>query len=648
MKNPLKLLFLATLVFWSLTTGYGQTLNVDSLLDVAESVDDSSRVCIYITLARHYQLTSIVESLKYAEMAYALSKENNMIWGMAEAENRMGNVYYFLADYIKALDYYFKSLEKRELIGDQYGVAGSYNNIALIYLEYQNYPRAIEYIEKSLSIHEDDLEGKAINLNNLGVIYAELKDSAKALEYCRQTLEIHEQLNNPEGKADVNNNIADLYKEFHVLDKARKYQEDALRIYEQSGNTSGIAFSKLNLGEILLLENKLDEGYVQLTEALPIARKLMARELLSSIHKHLSEYYEYTQDPKNALEQFELYTTYQDTIFEQSSDEQTLELQMKFDTENQFREIEVLSMDKKLHQIQFRKQKNLGIFLILIAGISFGLIILINIIIQFRNTAGQLTREKNVELFYSNKELKQTETELRNLNQAKDKFFSIIAHDLISPFNSFLGLSEVLFTNIQTLTVEETRKYASWIFSSATNLYNLVEDLLQWSQAQTGKLNYLPKEMLLIESVDSVYSLMEPQAREKNIQISHNIQKDLKIYADANIILTVLRNLVGNAIKFSKPDGIISIGGTLKEDMVVVSVSDKGVGIEKEMQSKLFQLDHSCSTKGTADEVGTGLGLILCHEFVEVMGGEIEVESDIGKGSTFRFTVPNMARKTDK
>ena len=619
----------------------------DTLLSQLPRTNDSTKVVIYNKLAWEFMTTSLIESLDYAKKAYELSEKKGFIWGLADAENRMGNVYYLLADYITSMNYYLKSLEKREQIHDIGGIAGSYNNIALIYLEYNNYQKAIEYLEKSLDLHaEDDLEGQAINMNNLTVIYSELQDSAMALSYARKTLALHEALFNAEGIADINNNMGDIYKTFKVLDKARYHQDRALKIYEMAHNLSGIAMSKYNIAEILFMEKRYEEAFLHLQEALPLATLLMGRELLSDIHEKLSEYYEATGRHEKALAHFEIYTAYQDTLFQQSSDAETMETQMIFDTENQLKEIELLTKDKELQALQIQKQKYFGIFFIILAGIAFTVIILVNINIQYRNTTGALIRDKNVELFYSNKELKRSELELMDLNQAKDKFFSIIAHDLISPFNSFLGLSEILVTNIKSLKPKEIRKYSSWIYTSAKNLYNLVENLLQWSRAQTGKINYKPKTILLSKSIHSVQALLHPLALEKNIRLEYEIDDAIKVFADPNIILVVLRNLVGNAIKFTPNQGQVKMkANILEEDMVEIVVEDTGTGIEIEDQGKVFRLDQSLSKKGTADEEGTGLGLILCKEFVEIMGGEIDFESVPGKGTKFKFTVPAIPKE---
>jgi signal transduction histidine kinase len=235
---------------------------------------------------------------------------------------------------------------------------------------------------------------------------------------------------------------------------------------------------------------------------------------------------------------------------------------------------------------------------------------------------------------------------LQELNQAKDKFFSIIAHDLISPFNSFLGLSEILFSNVESLKKKEIRKYASWIHTSAKNLYKLVENLLQWSRTQTGKINNKPRTIYVSKSIHSVCALLQPQAAEKNIALESEAGESLKAHVDPNIVMIVLRNLVGNAIKFTPQNGTVTIHARMIEDgMVEIRVRDTGTGIDYEDQKKIFRLDRSISKRGTENEEGTGLGLILCKEFVEIMGGHIGFESTPGEGAEFRFTIPTIPQE---
>jgi PAS domain S-box-containing protein len=236
--------------------------------------------------------------------------------------------------------------------------------------------------------------------------------------------------------------------------------------------------------------------------------------------------------------------------------------------------------------------------------------------------------------------LRQNEIRLHELNATKDKFFSIIAHDLKSPFNSILGFSELLVDQVQENNYEGIENYAKIIQKSSEQAMDLVTNLLEWSRTLTGRMEYNPEYVEIIDLINSVDDLLSPVAQNKSITILKKLPRSVPVYADKAMISTVLRNLVSNAIKFTNPGGQILILAEQKRNELKISVTDNGVGIKKEAIDKLFKIEESYSTIGTQNEKGTGLGLILCKEFVEKHGGKIWVESTLGQGSTFCFTIP--------
>jgi PAS domain S-box-containing protein len=246
------------------------------------------------------------------------------------------------------------------------------------------------------------------------------------------------------------------------------------------------------------------------------------------------------------------------------------------------------------------------------------------------------------------KGLKKSEQHLRELNMTKDKFFSIIAHDLKSPFNAILGFAELLYQDFDLYNNDDKRNFAKNIMYASKNTYKLIENLLQWSRTQTGKIKYRPDYYDFSIIANDTISVLREQAIKKNITLRSDISFNTIAYFDSNMIITLLRNLVSNAIKFSFRDSEVFIRSeyikkevdSQKKSYLQISVSDKGVGIRKENFDKLFYIDKHFKTEGTENEKGTGLGLILCKEFVEINDGTIWLESEIGKGSTFYFCLP--------
>lgn len=237
-------------------------------------------------------------------------------------------------------------------------------------------------------------------------------------------------------------------------------------------------------------------------------------------------------------------------------------------------------------------------------------------------------------------ELRKSEQQLRELNATKDKFFSIIAHDLKNPIGAFKNVLELLYENFQDFSKEEILEFIEPLKDSSNQLFALLENLLLWARAQTGKIQLEPVEFNLTDLIKSNVSLLKLQADNKQIDLSYQLSERLMVFADFNTINTILRNLINNAIKFTPKGGRIIVSAKSQDENALVTVEDNGIGMNEETQKKLFRIDVHHTTLGTAQEKGTGLGLILCKEFVQANGGKIWVESTDGKGSKFFFTIP--------
>ncbi len=238
-------------------------------------------------------------------------------------------------------------------------------------------------------------------------------------------------------------------------------------------------------------------------------------------------------------------------------------------------------------------------------------------------------------------EIKLKNEELHEINATKDKFFNIIAHDLKNPFNTIMGFSEILVEQVKEKDYDGIDKYAGFILQSSRHALVLLMNLMDWARSQTGRMEFIPEHFEMVELINEVKQLSDDTARQKTITISRDIPHNAIVFADKAMISTVLRNLVSNAIKFTKLGGEINISAKETPDELIISVADNGVGISKDRIEKIFRLDKSYSTSGTNNEKGTGLGLIICKEFVEKHGGKIWIESEEDEGSRFSFTIPD-------
>jgi signal transduction histidine kinase len=233
----------------------------------------------------------------------------------------------------------------------------------------------------------------------------------------------------------------------------------------------------------------------------------------------------------------------------------------------------------------------------------------------------------------------QSEEKLHKLNADKNLFISILGHDLKNAFNNILGFSEILLDEIDSLNKEEIKDISKNINKSAQITNKLLEDILMWARTQQGRIPFSPQNLSFTDICKNAVEAFKPSAYTKNISIDYSSANHINVFADADMLKTTLRNLVSNAIKFTNNGGAININAEQTNSNVTISVSDNGIGIKHDELKKLFDISEVLTTKGTAGEAGTGLGLLLCKEFVENHGGRIWAESEVGKGSIFRFTI---------
>jgi PAS domain S-box-containing protein len=260
------------------------------------------------------------------------------------------------------------------------------------------------------------------------------------------------------------------------------------------------------------------------------------------------------------------------------------------------------------------------------------------IIVRFEGTARDITDRKIAE-----EEIKLKNKELLLINSEKDKFFSIIAHDLRSPFNAFIGLTQIMAEELSTLSMNEIQVYAESMKNSASNLYRLLENLLNWSKIQQGLIPFNAEILRLLPIVEESMLMLLEAAKNKNIEISLNIPNDIKVSADENMLNAIIRNLVSNAIKFTPKGGKINLSASENgENYVEITIKDTGIGMTDDMIENLFKLDVNTNRPGTDGEASTGLGLILCKEFIEKHKGKLWVKCNGDKGCTFWFTIPSI------
>lgn len=248
-----------------------------------------------------------------------------------------------------------------------------------------------------------------------------------------------------------------------------------------------------------------------------------------------------------------------------------------------------------------------------------------------------------LELRLSFKKLQNYSKELRQINASKDRFFSIIAHDLKSPFNAILGFADILNTDVDELSPEQIKEITSDIYNTGISTLKLLDNLLQWSMIETGNLSWRPKRLHLHQVVENVLNLLSGTAFHKKITLVNEVDLEVNVYGDLIMLESVLQNIINNAIKFSHLGAKVTISCTQEDnDLIRIMVTDTGVGMNQEQMNRLFDMEYTATRPGTNGERGTGLGLLLCKEFVHKNGGSLKVESRLDEGSQFSFTIPKI------
>jgi signal transduction histidine kinase len=419
--------------------------------------------------------------------------------------------------------------------------------------------------------------------------------------------------------------------------KAVKCLKESWAIFRELGMYQYEAEFKQGIGIILLKQGKYKPAIKAFNESIELNDKFKRGfKIKTTCHNLLSKVYEKTGDYKSALKHMKLYTIYADSMSQNEKYERLSNLEKRYDTEKKENQIAQLQARQELTTIQLQKNRQLKQL-----GITAALLLLVLVFFIGLKYLDKIKLNRILE--GKNRVIKKSEQELLLLNASKNKFFSIIAHDLKNPLHNVLGYSYLLNKNYDTFNEEERRKFAHDIHQSTNNIFGLLQNLLEWSRSQTGRLNFSPAVVNYQRILDNSLRVLSPLAHQKNIEIICGNDPELKIFADPLMIETVLRNLISNAIKFTPEGGQIEISAKEANGQVLISVSDTGIGIAEEDTPNLFRIDSKVKRKGTNNEDGSGLGLILCHEFVNKHNGKIWVESTPGKGSEFIFTIASKA-----
>jgi signal transduction histidine kinase len=586
---------------------YSESINAfKESASLSESIEEfQNQAYMLMNVAEVYsRINDSNKALEYAIQAVSIFIQLELKEGIAYSYNFIGSLHQNLNNTNLALEYHLKAYEIYKKLNSLNGLSTSANNLGIVYDELNDNQKALEFYKKSLelAIKTGSKEGQAVAYNNIGYLNSKIKNYSEALDAYQKSIVLSEEIKEYPSIMNTYNNIAWVYYHNGEINKAEEYVNKALSYSEHNDNLLFTAESHEILSKIFY-----DKGYY-----------------------------------KRGFDELAKFMNIKDSLFKASSNDKFMEMQVRFETERKEKEIELLKKNDEIKNLQLQRQKNFSLFWTLFSVLLFVFAIIFIVNLRAKHNVNKLLTEKNVLLEETNQKLVESEQHLKELNVTKDRFFSLISHDLKNPFSALMGFSELLNSNYGDYTKEEIKDLVKIIYDSSQNLYKLLDNLLQWSRSQLGSIMFNPELFPLHSIINQELELLKPIADKKELRITIRVEEYLIVFADKNLVGVIVRNLLSNAIKFCNQNDRIIISANDFDNKVEITVSDTGIGINEEDQEKLFRLDTTFTSIGTADEKGTGLGLILCKEFVEKNGGTIKVSSNEDKGSTFTFTLPSI------
>lgn len=561
------------------------------------------------------------EARKYYTEGIAIFKKISYTKGIASLTNAQGVIEGKKGNFASAVHYFIDALKLYESIKDTAGMVSTYQKLGIIDEQSNNLNKALEYYRIASNLAKSSPQAaSAIDLyNNIAIVYGKKGIYDTALNY------INEGLKHAEGprfaaiRVNLLMNKGIVYNKLHDNAKAMQYLNSAVNLSRASGAPDDEARLLVNIASVIGDSNP-QQGIDYLKEALMITRANGFKELQSEVLGAMVEHYKAMGNYKDALEAQRQSFELQDSILNVENTKAIANLEATYELEKS------KSVVKELELENHKKALQRDIIFFVAAAV---LVILIIVILYFVKTQRL------------NKELILQRQELERLNAIKDKIFSIIGHDLRTPMNSILGMLEILELDHSLIEEQDLNDLLLRLKIQSETSIDTLDKLLMWGQAQIKGVRLEQIAFNPYPVIEKNISLLKDAALQKQIILADNVSQTASVYADPTHFDFVIRNLLSNAIKFTHEGGKVEVSSCKSEaapGFMVFAVKDNGTGMSKEMQAHIFEM-HNLSKRGTAQEKGTGIGLMLCKQFVEENGGKLWVESEIGNGSTFYFSM---------
>jgi signal transduction histidine kinase len=626
-----------TAISFSNTVSVPEKSGIDSLtLLLKKPQSHRDKIITLSALGKAYynesELDEALETQK--QLLESISKHGTKL-DSAKCFRLFGLIYMKKSWYDKSLDNLMRAQQLFGEAGDSSLQATALMNAGIVHDYMQNLPMALSYYEKALRYfkRKQDLTGAAGCELNIAIVLTKQKKYQMACENLLAAAKIYEKTGNEGYLAAAYINLGLTYKKMNYYDLAIEYHNKALAIWQQEDDQYHICYYHLNMGEIMLDLKKPDDAYFYLAEAEKIAQTLGSKDLQAKAYEFLSDYNAAKKNFTEAYSYLNKSKQINDSILNAETTEKVNQIQYQYEIAKRESDNDNLVKQNLKKELELSKKNQ---FLFILTGILIFIAVLAILLVNKNRNK----RRANKLLIAKNNLIETQKDELIKLNASKDKFLSILAHDIKNPLSSIFGISDLLVTDYDRLTQKEKKIFTQDIHTLSASLFEMINTLLTWSISQNGMIAHRPNPFSIAGLCNKSILNLQTVAKQKDIELVSQATDDLSVNADENMILSVLHNLINNAIKYSYHGTRINIETKRVDGFAEISVIDSGIGLSPESQAKLFRYDQHFLSKGTAGESGTGLGLILCKDFVEKNGGTIKVDSTINKGSTFIFTLP--------
>lgn len=629
----------STVTFACTSSCLAQTTRIKVFFEkLSTAKHDTDRVNIYYAISRLYWNKNADSALLMAQKSLELAQKIHFEKGIALAYLSKGVSLVPKGKFPEALECHFQSLRISEKLGMTGLIGNQYNNIGNVYINMEDYAKALYYYQQAykIALKQHDPTGFATYglLVNIGEIFKYKGQPDSAIAYNSRALIIAKRVKDPSSIATALYNIGENYIAKKNYTQAQIYLYEALDIAKKGGDDEDVAYCHIGLAFICYYTGNNDSGMLYAEKGLEESKRLAIVELITKAYKVLYLTHQKAGNYKEALYYRNMEVDLNDSLKTAEKEKAIRNIQSTYELDKKQRQIDLLNKDKIISQTELEKIKFKRD--ILTAG---AVLLLLLAFILFRNYTQK--RRLSEQLAFQNKNISEQNERLEELVLVKDRLFSIIGHDLRGPIHAINQMIDVI--KEKDLSEEEGEFWIEKISEHLTITSHLVENLLYWAKSQMDGIYINPANFDMRKVIEQNIMLIKARATEKKVTVTGTgITGSEIVYGDETMIDIVIRNLVENAVKFSKAGDIVTIGTEKKESSTVITVKDNGKGIPEEVQAKIFDKLSSYTTFGTASEKGSGLGLLLCKELVEKNNGTLWFESKAHVGSSFHFTVPSL------